>query len=57
MESLWCMHRYRRKTRGGKLPYTPLVHLHFFPYNGFTYYHLYGISLLDEHEAVYADEP
>jgi len=33
-----------------------MVHLHFFPYNGVAYYHLYGISFLDEYEAIYTDE-
>lgn len=60
MESLRGMRCHRRAPGRSYFPHQAVVHLHFFPYAGLTYYCIYGISILDEHEALHpydAKEP
>ena len=53
MECLWRLRCYRQPYGYCYQPYPSILHVHFHPYDGFPYYHLYGAGLLEKYAQVY----
>lgn len=56
MESVWGLHGNRGENWSGHQPNQAMVCLYLLSYYGVPIDYLYGISFLDEYEAVYAIE-